>query len=125
VAFKGMMLSGVPNLAFAIGYTSSSWTLKVGLLCEHFCRMLAYMDDHAYEVCTPVADANIQTQPLLNFGAGYVQRSLADLPRQGDTFPWQMSFSYESDAKLFRKGKVADKHLHFTPRQAATQAAGA
>ncbi len=41
VAFKGMMLSSVPNFAFAVGYTNASWTLKVGLLCEHFCRLLA------------------------------------------------------------------------------------
>jgi hypothetical protein len=24
-----MMLDGVPNMAFAIGYTNASWTLKV------------------------------------------------------------------------------------------------
>ena len=44
VAYKSMMLSGVPNFAFAFGYTNSSWTLKVGLLCEHFCRLLSHMD---------------------------------------------------------------------------------
>lgn len=32
------MLSGVPNFAFAIGYTSSSWTLKIDLVCEHLRR---------------------------------------------------------------------------------------
>ena len=49
VAYKGMMLSGVPNFAFAVGYTNSSWTLKVGLLCEHFCRLLAYLDANGYD----------------------------------------------------------------------------
>ena len=105
VAFKGMMLSGVPNMAFAIGYTLSSWTLKVGLLCEHFCRLLAHMETQGFEVCTPVADPAMATQPLLNFGAGYVQRSLGELPRQGSAFPWLMSWSYASDAKLLRKGR--------------------
>lgn len=117
VAFKGIMLSGVPNLAFAIGYTSSSWTLKVGLLCEHFCRLLGYMDTKKFDVCTPVVDPAMQTKPLLDFGAGYVQRSLSELPRQGDAFPWLMSFDYASDAKMFRKGNVADKHLIFSPRR--------
>ena len=32
VAYKGMMLEGVPNMAFAIGYTNASWTLKVDLV---------------------------------------------------------------------------------------------
>jgi cation diffusion facilitator CzcD-associated flavoprotein CzcO len=114
VAFKGMMLSGVPNLAFAVGYTSSSWTLKVGLLCEHFCRLLAFMEERGYRVCTPVADPAMPTRPLLGFGAGYVQRSLDALPRQGERFPWLMSWNYAADVRLFRKGAVADKHLVFS-----------
>ena len=28
VGYKGMMLSGVPNLAVALGYTNASWTPK-------------------------------------------------------------------------------------------------
>lgn len=122
VAFKGMMLSGVPNLAFAIGYTASSWTLKVGLLCEHFCRLLAHMDKHGLEVCTPVAQPGMDTLPLLNFGAGYVQRALGGLPRQGQAFPWAMSWNYVADAKLFRRGAVTHKDLHFQPRRAGAQA---
>ena len=114
VAFKGMMLSGVPNLAFAVGYTSSSWTLKVGLLCEHFCRLLAYMAERGYSVCTPLVDPAMRTRPLLGFGAGYVKRSLDELPRQGERFPWVMSWNYASDVRLFRKGAVADRHLLFT-----------
>ncbi|MDG9930410.1 MULTISPECIES: NAD(P)/FAD-dependent oxidoreductase [unclassified Pseudomonas] len=118
VAFKGMMLSGIPNLAFAIGYTGSSWTLKVGLVCEHFCRLLAHMDANGLEVCTPVADPGMETLPLLNFGAGYVQRSLGSLPRQGARFPWAMSWNYFADEKMFRHGEVADRHLRFEGRPA-------
>lgn len=53
LAYKGMMLSDVPNFAFAIGYTNSSWTLKIGLLCEHLCRLLAHLDAHGYDTCRP------------------------------------------------------------------------
>jgi monooxygenase len=116
IAFKGMMLSGVPNVAFAVGYTASSWTLKVGLLCEHFCRLLAYMGQRGFDVCTPVAPAGMSTRPLLDFGAGYVQRSIAELPRQGDAFPWITSWNYAQDVDIFRKGAVADKHLQFLAR---------
>ncbi|MDT0470442.1 NAD(P)/FAD-dependent oxidoreductase, partial [Streptomyces sp. DSM 41699] len=45
-AYKAMMLSGVPNFAYAVGYTNIAWTLKVDLVCEHFCRLLDYMDAH-------------------------------------------------------------------------------
>lgn len=113
VAFKGMMLSGVPNLAFAIGYTSSSWTLKVGLLCDHFCRLLAHMDERQLEVCTPQAPPGLETAPLLNFGAGYVQRSLTELPKQGKSFPWSMGWNYADDERVFKRGDVADENLRF------------
>ncbi|MCB1138382.1 MAG: NAD(P)/FAD-dependent oxidoreductase [Leptospiraceae bacterium] len=113
VAFKGMMLSGIPNLAFAVGYTTSSWTLKVGLLCEHFCRLLKHMEEHNFHVCTPVADPEMETRPLLDFEAGYVQRSMDQLPRRGTRFPWLMSWDYSEDVKLLRKGPVEDRNLDF------------
>ena len=53
MSYKGMMLSGVPNMALALGYTNASWTLKCDLTCEYVCRLLRHMDEHGYEVCTP------------------------------------------------------------------------
>ena len=113
VVYRGMMLSGIPNFAMAIGYTNSSWTLKIGLLCAYFCRLLRHMDVNGYDVAYAVADPAMPTRPLLDFGAGYVQRSLADLPRQGPTAPWLMSMNYDHDRKLLRSGDVADENLHF------------
>ena len=49
--FRNMMLSDVPNFAFAFGYTHLSWTLKVDLDCEHLCRLLAHMDAHGHNTC--------------------------------------------------------------------------
>ncbi len=43
MAYKGMMLSGVPNFAFTIGYTNASWTLKADLVSEYVCRLLEHM----------------------------------------------------------------------------------
>jgi len=126
VAFKGMMLSGVPNLAFAIGYTNSSWTLKIGLLCEHFCRLLNHMEQNGYDICCPeVRDPDMPRRPLLDFGAGYVKRSLHELPKQGADFPWLMSMSYAADAKLLRKGSVADPNLRFSSVRAKASKAAA
>lgn len=113
IAYKGMMLSGVPNFAFAVGYTNSSSTLKVCLLCDHFCRLLGFMERKDYNVCEPKAPDGIKTRPLLDFGAGYVQRVLDSMPRQGPREPWVMSMDYFRDIKLLRRGKVDDKHLSF------------
>jgi len=122
VTFKGMLLSGVPNFAIAVGYTTSSWTLKIGLLCEHFTRLLNYMGKHGYAVCTPIAESSMKTEPLLNFGAGYIQRSMDQLPRQGSGFPWSMSWNYAEDVRIFRRGRVDDPALHFLPKNATTPA---
>ncbi|MFW0794376.1 NAD(P)/FAD-dependent oxidoreductase [Gordonia sp. CPCC 205515] len=112
VAYRGIMLSGLPNFALAVGYTNSSWTLKIGLLCQYFCRLLTYMDAHGYDAVRAEADPGMETRPLLDFGAGYVQRSLSKLPRQGTEAPWTMAMSYYSDRRQLR-GDVADEHLHF------------
>jgi cation diffusion facilitator CzcD-associated flavoprotein CzcO len=113
VTYKGMLLSDVPNFAIAVGYTSSSWTLKIGLLCEHFTRLLSYMEERGYAVCTPKADPSMETEPLLNFGAGYVQRSVSELPRQGKVYPWTMSWNYAADVKILRNGEVDHPALQF------------
>jgi monooxygenase len=115
VAYKGMMLSGVPNLAYAIGYTNSSWTLKVGLLCEHFCRLLRHMDEHGHDTCRPeVGDPAMPTRPFLDFGAGYIRRAVDQLPKQGDRMPWLTSMDYRTDVGLLRADSVTDPELHFS-----------
>jgi cation diffusion facilitator CzcD-associated flavoprotein CzcO len=126
IAYKGMMLSGVPNLAYAIGYTNSSWTLKVGLLCEHFCRLLRHMDASGYDTARPEpADPGMPTRPLLDFGAGYIQRAIDQLPRQGDRAPWLTSMSYAGDARLLRRLPVTDRELRLSRSARAEQKATA
>ena len=114
VAFKGLMLDGIPNFAFAIGYTNSSWTLKIGLVCEHLCRILSHMDKHNQSICCPVLPSpDMPTRPLLDFGAGYVLRALSRLPRQGEGAPWLVPMDYVVDKKLMRQGPVEDSNLKF------------
>ena len=103
VAFRGMMLDGVPNLAFLIGYTNASWTLKVGLVCEHFCRLLAHMDAVGADTCVAeLPYPHMPTRPLLELSSGYVQRSLDELPRQGLQPPWDLPMSFRTDARVLQ-----------------------
>ena len=119
LAYKGMMLSGVPNFAFLVGHTNASWTLKVGLVCEHFTRLLSHMDAAGYDQVTPTPDARAlsQTRPLLDFSAGYVKRSVGDFPRQGAAAPWQLAMNPNLDRAVLRKGPVEDPALSFTRRR--------
>ena len=114
VAFKGFLLSDVPNFAYVFGYTNSSWTLKVGLVCEHFCRLLAHMDTHGYDVCRPELPGSMATRPLLEITSGYAQRAAAQLPNQGADGPWRTCMDYRADHKILREGRVDDDHLRFT-----------
>jgi cation diffusion facilitator CzcD-associated flavoprotein CzcO len=112
--YKGMMLSGVPNFVFVFGYTNASWTLKVGLACEHFCRLLAHMDARGYDVARPTTDGSgMPARPFTDFGSGYITRALEQLPRQGSRAPWRISPTYGADVKLLRKQPVEDPELRF------------
>jgi cation diffusion facilitator CzcD-associated flavoprotein CzcO len=113
VAYKGLMLSGVPNFAFAIGYTNASWTLKVDLVCECLCRLIGQLDALGHDACVPELDGPVETRPLLNFQAGYVLRSLDAFPRQGDRAPWHLAMSYDTDVQTLRGGRIDDGTLRF------------
>ncbi|NYG55367.1 flavin-containing monooxygenase [Nocardioides perillae] len=113
VVHRGTMLTGVPNFSIAIGYTNSSWTLKVGILCEYLCQLLRHLDEHGLDTAWVEADPDMALRPLLDFGAGYVQRSLADLPKQGPEAPWVMSMDYQADRKLL-SGPLVSEGLHFS-----------
>ncbi|NEC21081.1 flavin-containing monooxygenase [Streptomyces parvus] len=114
-AYKGMMLSGVPNFAFAIGYTNISWTLRVGLVGEYFCRLMAYMEarEHtSFEVgaCPPGSTR----KPMFDFAAGYAQRSAGIFPKQADSPLWRMNTDYTEDERILRYAAVDDGHIRFT-----------
>lgn len=116
MAYKGMMLSDVPNLAIAFGYTNASWTLKTDLTAAYVCRLLRYMDRHDYAIAVPRRQADVQSVPFLNFSSGYVQRAGDILPQQGSRRPWQVYQNYLMDMLTIRYGKLDDGVLAFSAR---------
>jgi len=84
LSYKGMMLSGVPNLAISFGYVNSSWTLRADLTCEYVCRLINTMDKEGCAACSPEEDLNALVEDdYIDFTSGYVQRALDRLPKQG------------------------------------------
>ncbi len=121
--YKGMMFSEVPNLAFAIGYTNASWTLKCDLTAEYVCRLLGHMDRHGYTVCTPrVNDPYLVEEPVIDFTSGYVRRALHTLPRQGSKTPWRLHQNYVKDLSMMRYGRVDDGTMEFNAAPARQHA---
>jgi monooxygenase len=112
VAYKGMMLSGVPNFALTIGYTNASWTLKADLVARYVCRLLRHLAATGTDTVTPSPPAALRDrsklEPLLDFTSGYIRRSLDALPKQGPSTPWRLHQDYPRDLHLFRRGPVTD-----------------
>jgi monooxygenase len=121
VAYKGMMLDGVPNLAFALGYTNASWTLKVDLVSSYVGRLLSRMERSGHAIVTPrLPSEAMGTSPFIEMTSGYFERSRSSLPLQGDRAPWRLQQHYFRDATLFR-GPIDDKELEFRPAAALLQ----
>jgi monooxygenase len=115
MAYKGMMLSGVPNCAFTVGYTNASWTLKADLTSEYVCRVLAHMDAHGYRKSAPeLSDPDVEELPLLDFTSGYVLRSLDQFPKQGSKEPWKLRQNYVLDIRTIRRGPIDDGAMRFS-----------
>ena len=107
--YKGMMCDDLPNLAFALGYTNASWTLKCELTAKHVCRLLNHMEARGYAWCAPRwRDPSLGEEPALNLKSGYVQRAAAILPKQGSRRPWKLYQNYVYDTVSLALGRVAD-----------------
>ena len=114
MAYKGMLLSGVPNFAYVIGYTNASWTLKADLVSEYVCRLLAHMRSRSYDVVVAEKDPAVEEEPFMDFASGYVQRSLHLLPKQGSRAPWRLRMNYLRDVLTIRRGAIEDDTLRFS-----------
>lgn len=123
--YKGLMYSGVPNLAAAFGYTNASWTLKCDLTCEYVCRVLNHMKANGYAQVTPRRnDPDVTELPWVDFSSGYIQRAAARFPKQGSRRPWRLYQNYALDIVTLRLGSLKDEAIEFLPaRRASADAA--
>lgn len=115
--YKGTMYRDIPNLASAFGYVNASWTLKCELIAQHICRLLNYMDRHAYTQCTPrLRETAIAEEPMMGLTSGYMQRARDTMPRQSTQTPWKMHQNYLHDVLSLRLSTVNDDAMEFTRR---------
>jgi cation diffusion facilitator CzcD-associated flavoprotein CzcO len=116
--YKGLAYSDVPNMASSFGYINASWTLRADITCEWVCRLLNHMSESGMSQATPrlrPEDANMAERPFIDdFSAGYMQRMMPLLPRQGDREPWINTQRYSADKKLIAKAPIVDGVMRFT-----------
>lgn len=122
MVYKGAMFSGVPNLAFAFGYTNNSWTLRCDLTARYVCRLLKYMDNKGWSICVPRSpDPSIEPEPLLDFSSGYVRRAHTVLPKQGQKMPWRVHQNYVKDLAAYAFGSVNDGTMEFHRKRVTSE----
>jgi len=115
LAYKGVMLSGVPNLASVFGYINASWTLKADLICAYVCRLLNCMDRKGVRQVTPDNKGSEAVAPIVeNFSSGYVQRAVASWPKQGSRAPWRVYQNYLRDIVSLKWSPVDNEALRFS-----------
>lgn len=116
VVYRGFMLSGVPNLAFAIGYVNASWTLRTDLTARYVGTVLRHLRATNADVVTPPAPPAGEQRPMIEMQAGYVTRSIASFPRQGSEPPWRLGHNYLRDRlDALRIDLTAELDFHHSP----------
>ncbi len=117
VTWRGVMISGVPNMAYMWGYFRHSWTLRVDLVCDLVSRILGRMREQGARTVVPELrpdDAGMQLRPWSdpeNFNAGYVLRSQHLLFRQGDREPWTHMLEHAEEREALPKADLDDGSL--------------
>ncbi len=96
-AHRGIMLSGVPNMSYCLGYTNASWTLRADLVSEYVCRMLRHLRRHGIAAVEPIRPDGQPGRPLIDMSSGYIQRAAHLFPRQGRRDPWTVGQNYLVD----------------------------
>jgi monooxygenase len=115
LVYRGMQISGVPNMAFAFGYTNQSWTLGADLTCERVCKLIGHMDRFGYAACTPRnREPAIADVPFADLTSGYVLRALDQFPRQGSEDPWRREQNHARTWRSMRRAPIDDQALQFS-----------
>ena len=121
--WQGAMLTGLPNFAVCMGYTNASWTLRADLTHRLVCRVLNYLERHDLAAAVPLPREELEERPLLALSSGYVQRKIAEFPRQGHRGPWRVRQNYILDSlTTMRRGLRGS--MEFTPRSAVRRPRG-
>jgi cation diffusion facilitator CzcD-associated flavoprotein CzcO len=107
--YKEFLLEDVPNIAWCIGYTNASWTLRADLTARAVAKLLSYMGSHGYTHAYPhLGDKPMPEKPTFDLQSGYVQRALDALPKSGTHRPWNVRHNYLLDVIDHRFDRIEE-----------------
>ena len=119
ITYRGVMIEGLPNMAFTQGYFRASWTLRSDLVCDWVCRLIAHMREQGHNVVQPTvpsADADMQRLSWMeadNLNAGYVVRAQAAMYGQGDRHPWKHGMEHAEERNILPAASLQDEALAY------------
>ncbi len=93
-SYRGMMLAGVPNFSFTVGYVNASWTLRADMVSRYMVKLWRAGEKTGETIYAPIPPEQKGDRPLLDLDAGYVRRGAHRFPRQGTTRPWTYVQNY-------------------------------
>ncbi|KAE8358316.1 hypothetical protein BDV27DRAFT_169559 [Aspergillus caelatus] len=114
--WNGMMLQGVPNAFFALGYlTSASWTMGVDVTALSACRLINHMAKRNILAAMPPAKgpSDPTLRPVWSLNSTYMVAGGDCLPKAGIVSPWHPRTNYILDYLQARYGSFSDG-LEFT-----------
>jgi cation diffusion facilitator CzcD-associated flavoprotein CzcO len=115
VTYRGMMFTGIPNMAWVFGYFRASWTLRSDLVAEFVCRLLNHMKAKGHARVEPRIRPQESNMPILpwideeNFNPGYLTRSMHILPKRGDKSEWAHTQDYWTEKDEFPAVDLEDE----------------
>ncbi len=113
--YRNCLFSNVPNFAALFGYLNASWTLRVDIVSDFLCRLLAQMDAWKVDVVTPVlaADHDLIEDNVWDYTSGYIERGRHLIPKSATTEPWRISMDYMADRRRMRQAPLDDGVLKY------------
>jgi monooxygenase len=117
VTYRGIMITGVPNMAYVFGYFRHSWTLRADLVSDFVCRLLRHVQELGATAVVPTLRPQDADMPLLpwadpeNFNSGYVMRSVHLMFKQGDREPWTHLHEYAEERRMLPAADLDDGSL--------------
>jgi len=129
ITYRGLMLTGIPNMVSVFGYLRSSWTLRVDLIGDYVCRLLNHMDAIGAQSVVPelrTQDQGMALRPWISdedFNSGYLQRGRDKFPKCGPYEPWIYNSDYYTERKAMPEYDLDEDVLHYTYAPQRTAAA--
>ncbi len=114
VTYRGLMFTGVPNMAWVFGYFRASWTLRADLVADFVCSLLNHMKKKGarkVEVALRPGEKDLPRLDWLdpeNFNPGYMLRGMHLLPKRLDKPEWQHSQDYWTEKDEILKTNFDD-----------------